>query len=49
VVTMSAPGTFKIIAIDGDRVTIQDAHGVRKVVLAQALRTTQPETATKST
>jgi len=38
VVTMSTPGRYTIIAIEGDHVTIQDARGVQKLVLAQALR-----------
>jgi len=38
VVIMSAPGTFEIVAIDGDQVTLQNSSGVRKVVLTQAVR-----------
>jgi hypothetical protein len=39
VVIMSAPGVFKIIAIDGPAVTIENAEGVRKLVLEGSLRT----------
>jgi len=39
VVIMSAPGVFKIIAIDGPTVTIENDEGVRKLVLAGSLRT----------
>jgi hypothetical protein len=41
VVIMSAPGVFKIIAIDGAAVTIENDEGVRKVVLQSSLRTIQ--------
>ena len=39
VVIMSAPGRFKVLAIDGPIVTIENADGVRKTVLEQSLRT----------
>ena len=42
VVIMSAPGTFEIIAIDGDQVTLQNSSGVQKVVLSQAVRRIEP-------
>ena len=38
VVIMSAPGRFKVIAIDGAVVTIENAEGVRKVVLDSSVR-----------
>lgn len=38
VVTMSAPGRFTVIAIDGAAVTIQNNEGVRKTVLTIHLR-----------
>ena len=41
VVIMSAPGVFKIIAIDGPTVTIENDQGVRKIVLESSLRTLQ--------
>lgn len=39
VVIMSAAGVFKVIAIDGATVTIENAEGVRKLVLAGSVRT----------
>ena len=39
VVVMSAPGRFKVIAVDGLVITIESAEGVRKTVLEQSLRT----------
>jgi preprotein translocase subunit YajC len=39
VVTMSAPGIFKVIAIDGPTVTIESGEGVRKSVAESSLRT----------
>ena len=39
VVTMGAAGIFKVIAIDGSTVTIENAGGVRKLVLAGSVRT----------
>jgi hypothetical protein len=38
VVTMSAPGVFRVIAIDGPTITIESAEGVRKLVLEGSLR-----------
>ena len=38
-VIMSAAGIFKIIAIDGPTVTIENAEGVRKLVLEASVRT----------
>lgn len=39
VVIMSAAGVFKVIAIDGPVVTIENADGVRKTVLDTSVRT----------
>ena len=39
VVTMSAPGRFRVVAVDGDVVTIENDDGVRKPVLEGNLRT----------
>lgn len=39
VVIMSAAGIFKVIAIDGPTVTIENAEGVRKLVLEASVRT----------
>ncbi len=41
VVIMSAPGRFRIIAIEGAVLTIESAEGVRKVVLETSARTVQ--------
>ena len=38
VVTMSAPGRFRVIAVDGATVVIESAEGVRKTVLATHVR-----------
>jgi hypothetical protein len=38
VVIMSAPGRFRVIAINGAVVTIENAEGVRKSVLESSLR-----------
>jgi len=43
VVTMSAPGLFKVIAIDGPAVTIESAEGVRKLVLQASVRSVQKQ------
>ena len=39
VVVMTAPGRFRVVALDGAVVTIENADGVRKTVLEQSLRT----------
>ncbi len=41
VVIMSAPGVFKVIAVDGAAVTIENAAGVRKLVLEGSVRTVE--------
>ena len=38
VIIMSAAGRFKVIAIDGPVVTIENAEGIRKSVLETTLR-----------
>jgi len=38
VITMGAPGRFKIVAIDGDAITIENEEGVRKTVRNVNLR-----------
>jgi hypothetical protein len=38
VIVMSSPGIFTIVAIEGDVLTIENAQGVRKQVLVQAVR-----------
>lgn len=38
VIIMSAAGRFKVIAIDGSVVTIENAEGIRKSVLEATLR-----------
>jgi preprotein translocase subunit YajC len=43
VVTMSAPGIFRVIAIDGPTVTIESGEGVRKHVLEGSVRTIAKE------
>jgi len=42
VITMGAPGRFRVIAIDGSMVTIENPEGVRKTVLVQHLRRLEP-------
>jgi hypothetical protein len=39
VVVMSAPGRFKVVAVDGPLLTIENAQGLRKTVLEQNVRT----------
>ncbi len=48
VVIMSAAGRFKVVAIDGPLVTIENAEGVRKTVLTQSVRTVPPRAAATS-
>jgi len=38
VVVMAAPGRFRVVALDGAVVTIENAEGVRKTVLEHSLR-----------
>ncbi len=39
VVVMTAPGRFRVVAVNGVVVTIENAEGVRKTVLEQSVRT----------
>ena len=39
VVIMSAAGRFTVVAVEGDVLTIENAHGVRKTVLEATVRT----------
>lgn len=41
VVVMSAPGRFRVIAVDGAVLTLENAEGVRKTVLESSVRTLQ--------
>jgi hypothetical protein len=41
VVVMSAPGRFRVIAVDAAVVTLENAEGVRKTVLESSIRTLQ--------
>jgi hypothetical protein len=38
VVLMSFPGRFRVVAVDGEVITIENDTGIRKRVLAQAVR-----------
>jgi len=38
VVLMSFPGRFRVVEVDGEVLTIENAAGLRKRVLAQAVR-----------
>jgi hypothetical protein len=38
VVVMSAAGRFKVVAVNGSQVTIENKQGVRKTVLEPSLR-----------
>jgi hypothetical protein len=42
VVLMSAPGRFRVVEVDGEVLTIENDQGVRKKVLAQAVRVLPP-------
>lgn len=46
VVTMGAAGVFKVIAVDGPTVTIENSDGVRKLVLEGSVRTIERQRAT---
>lgn len=48
VIVMSAPGYFRIVAIDGNVLTIENAHGVRKQVLVQAVRARETKAANEA-
>ena len=38
VVLMSFPGRFRVVEVDGNVITIENDTGIRKQVLAQAVR-----------
>ncbi|MGH3055107.1 MAG: hypothetical protein ACRDL7_09040 [Gaiellaceae bacterium] len=42
---MSAAGVFKVIAIEGPTVTIENPEGMRKRVLAGSVRAVEKQTA----
>lgn len=42
VVLMSLPGRFRIVEVDGEVITIENAGGVRKRVFEQAVRPIDP-------
>jgi len=43
VVLMSYPGRFRVVAVDGEVITIENAVGIRKKVLTQAVRVMPPK------
>ena len=43
VVLMSFPGRFRVVAVDGEVITIENDTGIRKQVLAQAVRVMPPK------
>jgi hypothetical protein len=43
VVLMSFPGRFRVVAVNGDVITIENAIGVRKTVLQQSVRVMPPK------
>jgi hypothetical protein len=43
VVLMSFPGRFRIVAVDGNVITIENDIGVRKTVLQQSVRVMPPK------
>lgn len=45
VVLMSAAGRFRVVAIDGPRVHLENDAGVRKTVLAWSVRRVEPRPA----
>jgi hypothetical protein len=42
VVLMSFPGRFRVVAVEGHVITIENDTGVRKKVLDSAVRTVEP-------
>lgn len=44
VVLMSFPGRFRVVDVDGEVLTIENDTGIRKKVLAQAVRIMPPKT-----
>jgi hypothetical protein len=45
VVIMSSPGRFRVVAIDGNQLTIENDKGLQKTVLAASVRAVAPSTA----
>jgi hypothetical protein len=45
VVLMSFPGRFRVVEVDGEVVTLENDTGIRKKVLAQAVRVMPPKPA----
>jgi hypothetical protein len=45
VVLMSFPGRFRVIAVDGDVISIENDIGLRKTVLQQSVRVMPPKEA----
>jgi hypothetical protein len=43
VVLMSFPGRFRVIAVEGNVITIENDIGVRKTVLEQSVRVMPPK------
>ena len=43
VVLMSFPGRFRVVEVDGQVITIENDTGIRKKVLAQAVRVMPPK------
>ena len=43
VVLMSFPGRFRVVGVDGEVLTIENEAGIRKRVLAQAVRVMPPK------
>ena len=43
VVLMSFPGRFRVVAVDGDVITIENDTGIRKQVLSRAVRVMAPK------
>ena len=48
VVLMSFPGRFQIVAIEGEVLTLENASGVRKRVLAHSVRDVPARAASQS-
>ena len=42
VVLMSFPGRFRVLAVDGEVITIENDAGIRKQVLSRAVRVMAP-------
>ena len=42
VLLMSSPGRFRVVAVDGDVLTIENQGGLRKRVLSGAVRVVPP-------